>query len=359
MSPKNKAHFESEKEAIHFLLTGIGDEIYLTIDACKTAHEMWEDIEILQQGESLNIQDLKNNLFWEFGNFTSHKCKTMESYYTRFYKMMNEMIKNNLTVATMQVNVQFFQQLQLEWLRFVTIVKQQLKLDEVSYHKLFDILKQYQKEFNKIRAERIAKNANPLAIVTATQPYQDPYYQPPKSHKSYAPTSNASLQTRSHPTARHKGKEIAKPITPPSESASEEDSDPEQAQKDKEMQKNLALIIKYFNKLYKPTNNNLRTSSNTKNKNVDTTPRYKNDNQNGQFGNKRIVNVAGARETVGSQNVNKSVALTNLIANLKLDADENKKIQKQLKKENTSLAHELTECKSILAQQLVRTLVDV
>ncbi|GJZ62021.1 hypothetical protein Tco_0618158 [Tanacetum coccineum] len=72
---------------------------------------------------------------------------------------------------------------------------------------------------------------------------------------------------------RYKGKEIAKPITPPSESASEEDSDPEQAQKDKDMQKNLALIAKYFKKLYKPTNNNLRTSSNTRIKNVDTTPR--------------------------------------------------------------------------------------
>ncbi|GKB29126.1 hypothetical protein Tco_0868527, partial [Tanacetum coccineum] len=42
-------------------------------------------------------------------------------------------------------------------------------------------------------------------------------------------------------------------------------------------------------------------------------------------------------------------ALANLIANLKLDVDENKKIQKQLKKANTSLAHELKECKSILA----------
>nr|GFD23029.1 hypothetical protein [Tanacetum cinerariifolium] len=40
------------------------------------------------------------------------------------------------------------------------------------------------------------------------------------------------------------GKEIAKPITPPSETASEEDSDPEQAQMDKDMQKNLALIAK-------------------------------------------------------------------------------------------------------------------
>ncbi|GJW09276.1 hypothetical protein Tco_1575103 [Tanacetum coccineum] len=72
MSPENKAHFESEKEAIHLLLTGIGDEIYSTIDACKTAHEMWEAIERLQQGESFNIQDVKTNLFWEFGKFTSH-----------------------------------------------------------------------------------------------------------------------------------------------------------------------------------------------------------------------------------------------------------------------------------------------
>ncbi|GJV47758.1 hypothetical protein Tco_1437970 [Tanacetum coccineum] len=199
------------------------NEIYSTVDACQTAQEMWEAIERLQQGESLNIQDVKTNLFWEFGQFTSHDGETIESYYTRFYKMMNEMIRNNLTVATMQVNVQFLQQLQPEWSRFVTIVKQQHKLDEVSYHKLFDILKQYQKEVNELRAERMAKNANPLALVATAQTLQDPYYQSSKSHKSYAPTSKASLPTRSHATTRYKGKEIAKPITPPSESASEED----------------------------------------------------------------------------------------------------------------------------------------
>nr|GFB44345.1 hypothetical protein [Tanacetum cinerariifolium] len=105
MSPANKAHFEAEKEAIHLILTGIGDEIYSTVDACQTAQEMWEAIETLQQGESLNIQDVKTNLFWEFGKFTSDDGETMESYYTRFYKLMNEMIRNNLTVATMQVNV--------------------------------------------------------------------------------------------------------------------------------------------------------------------------------------------------------------------------------------------------------------
>nr|GEU96136.1 hypothetical protein [Tanacetum cinerariifolium] len=230
MSPENKAHYESEKEAIHLILTGIGDEIYSTIDACKTAQEIWEAIEWLQQG---------------------------------FYKMMNEMIRNNLTVATMQVNVQFLQQLQPEW-------------------------------------SRIARNANPLALVTTAQSNQDPYYQTPKSHKPYAPTSKASIPARSHATTRNKGKEIAKPITPPSESASKEDNDPEQAQRDKDMQKKLALIAKYFKKIYKPTNNNLSTSSNSRNKMMDTTQRYMNDNQSTQSGNQRTMTIVRARENVGS-----------------------------------------------------------
>ncbi|GJW17735.1 hypothetical protein Tco_0025171 [Tanacetum coccineum] len=183
MTPENRAHFESKKEAVHLILTGIGDKIYST----------------------------------------------------------------------------FLQQLQPEWSRFVTIVKQQHKLDRVSYHKLFDILKQYQKEVNELRAERMAKNANPLALVAIAHTFQDPYYQTSKPYKSYAPTSKASLPTKSHVTTRYKGKEIAKPITPPSELASEEDSDLEQAQKDKDMQKNLALIAKYFKKhSIKPNHNNLQ-----------------------------------------------------------------------------------------------------
>ncbi|GJW39811.1 hypothetical protein Tco_0065656 [Tanacetum coccineum] len=326
MSLENKAHYESKKEAIHLLLTGIGDEIYSTVEACKTAHEMWIAIERLQQDESLNIQDVKTNLFWEFGKFNSHDGESMESYYSRFYKMMNEMIRNNLTVAMMQ----------------------------------------YQKEVNEILAERIAKNANPLSL-------------------------------------------IAKPIKPPSELAFEEDIDPEQAQRDKDMQKNLALISKYFKKIYKPTNNNLRTSSNSRSKNVDTSPRKPKRVKDLTYYKEKMLLCKQAKkgvllqeeqtdwledtdEEIDEQELEahysfmakiqewkrlivmsfcililwimmgqtakhvlrmlmmKRVVLANLIANLKIDVDENKKIQKQLKKANTSYAHELKECKSILAE---------
>nr|GEY20650.1 ribonuclease H-like domain-containing protein [Tanacetum cinerariifolium] len=158
MSPENKAHFLAEKEAIHLILTGIGYDIYSTVDACQTAQEMWEGIE-----------------------------------------------------------------------RFMTIVKQKHKLDEVSYHKLFDILKQYQNKVNELRAEKLARNANPLALVATAQADRDPYYQTSRSHRPSAPLPKPSIPSRSHTTTRHKGKEIAKPITPPSETAFEEDGNPEQA----------------------------------------------------------------------------------------------------------------------------------
>ncbi|GJY34672.1 retrovirus-related pol polyprotein from transposon TNT 1-94 [Tanacetum coccineum] len=409
----------AEKEAIHLLLTGIGDDIYSTVDACKTTYEIWIDIERLQQGESLNIQDVKTNLFWEFGKFTSHDGESMESYYFRFYKMMNEMIRNNLDSCYDEVNV------------------------------------------NEIHAERIDKNANPLALVASAQQYPDSYYQAPKSHKLIAQPSKQSSFTRSSAHTKFKGKEIVKPITPPSVSAYEEDSDPEQAWRDKDMQKNLALIAKYFKKIYKPTNNNLRTSSNSRNKNVDTT-----DNQTGQVVQQSRIQCFNCKESglfakecrkakrvkdytyhkekmllckqaekgiplqaeqydwlvdtdeeIDEQELeahysymakiqevptadlgtdsepleqqsesisntcvvetddndvlpdspdmcdndiqndqndvvcdDERVALANLIANLKLYVDENKKIQKQLKKANTTLAHELTECKSIPAE---------
>ncbi|GKB16010.1 hypothetical protein Tco_0849933, partial [Tanacetum coccineum] len=142
----------------------IGNDIYSTMNACPNAKEIWIAIERLQQRESINIQDVKTKLLWEFGKFTSKDEESIKSYYIRFYRMMNEMVKNKLKVDNMQVNVQFLQQLQPEWSRFVTTIKQANNLDNVSYHTLFDILKLHQNEVNEIHAER----TNPLLLVAST-----------------------------------------------------------------------------------------------------------------------------------------------------------------------------------------------
>nr|GEU81534.1 retrotransposon protein, putative, unclassified [Tanacetum cinerariifolium] len=349
------------------------------------------------------------------------KCRKLSEGYNKVNPSTFKMSRQTyFGIATMQVNVQFLQQLQPEWSRFVMIVKQQHKLDEVSYHKLFDILKQYQKEVNELHAERIARNANPLALVATDQPNQDLYYQTPKPHKPYAPTSKASILTRSHATTRNKGKEIAKPITPPYESDSKEDSDPEQAQRYKDMQKKLVLIAKYFKR-----STNLLTTTLELLQTLETrmarvnvgSPVVQqsrihcfNYKEFGHFAKecrkpKRVKDSAYHKEKMllckqaekdvplqadymakiqevpkadsgtnsepleqvqyndeynvfanmnqhceKSKSTNERDALANLIANFKLDVDGNKKIQKQLKKANTSLAHELEQYKSILAK---------
>nr|GEZ05270.1 zinc finger, CCHC-type [Tanacetum cinerariifolium] len=148
------------KDRPPMLAPGIDNDIYSTVDACPNACEMWKVIERLKQGELINVQDLETNLFWEFRKSTSLDGESLESYYSRFYKMMNELTRNQCNVTNHQVNVQFLLQLQPEWQRFVTLVKQSQELKNVSYLKLYDILKQHQHEVNEIRAEKIARIAN-------------------------------------------------------------------------------------------------------------------------------------------------------------------------------------------------------
>ncbi|GKB12181.1 hypothetical protein Tco_0846104 [Tanacetum coccineum] len=114
---------------------------------------------------------------------------------------------------------------------------------------------------NELRAERMAKNANPLALVATAQTLKDPYYN----------TKSQSYAQHQSFTSNH---------------------DPEQLRQDKVMQKNLALITKYFKKIYnlnqQQTSELLQTPETRM---LILLKRYKLDNQTGQFGNQRAVNV--------------------------------------------------------------------
>nr|GFB10096.1 Gag-Pol polyprotein [Tanacetum cinerariifolium] len=96
-----------EAEVVQIILTRIYNDIYSTVDAYPNASEMWKAIKRLKQGESINVQDLETKLYWEFGKFTSQDGESLESYYSRFHKMMNELIRNQCDVTNHQVNVQF------------------------------------------------------------------------------------------------------------------------------------------------------------------------------------------------------------------------------------------------------------
>nr|GEU62344.1 copia protein [Tanacetum cinerariifolium] len=144
----------------------------------------------------------------------------------------------------------FLTSTQPEWQRFVTLVKQSQELKTVSYHKLYDILKQHQNEVNEIRAERIARKA----IANSPSPIYD---------------QEPSMVVED-----------------------------EEMSKDKEIDKLMDLISLSFKKIYKLINNNLHTLSNTSRANQDNSSRI---NIGAGYDNKRLGNVAGAREIVGTR----------------------------------------------------------
>nr|GEZ90057.1 hypothetical protein [Tanacetum cinerariifolium] len=170
------------------------------------------------------------------------------------------------------------------------------ELKTVSYHKLYDILKQHQNEVNEIRAERITRTANPLALVAQ----QQPVYHPQNHPTNY--TQNSSTRSQQAAT-RNRGKVIVNSPTPIYNQEPSMVAEDDEISKDKEIDKLMALISLSFKKIYKPTNNNLRTSSNTSRANQDNSLRI---NKGVGYDNQRLGNVAGARENVGTTVMQKS-----------------------------------------------------
>nr|GFC74871.1 hypothetical protein [Tanacetum cinerariifolium] len=80
------------------------------------------------------------------------------------------------------------------------LVKQSQELKHVSYHKLYDILKQHQHEVNEIRADKITRVANPLALVAQQQQVYHPQTHPTHFNQ------NSSIRT--HQAATRKREKV-------------------------------------------------------------------------------------------------------------------------------------------------------
>nr|GEZ05506.1 hypothetical protein [Tanacetum cinerariifolium] len=154
----------------------------------------------------------------------------------------------------------------------------------------------HQNEVNEIRAKRIARVANPLALVAQ----QQPVYHPQNHPTHYTQNSSTRIQQTA---TRNRGKAIVNSPQPIYDQEPSMVAEYDETSKDKEIDKLMALISLSFKKIYKPTNNNLRTSSNTSRANQDNSLRI---NRSTGYENQRIGNVAEARETVGLKVVQKS-----------------------------------------------------
>ncbi|GJR88904.1 hypothetical protein Tco_0212915 [Tanacetum coccineum] len=161
---------------------------------------------------------------------------------------------------------------------------------------LFFVIVRNVNKVTELRVKRLSRTANPLVLVAQLQPV----YHPQNHPIHYTPNSS----TRSHQIAtRNKGKAIVNSPTPTYDQEPLMVAEDDALSKDKKIDKLMALISLSFKKIYKPTNNNLRTSSNTSRANQDNYPRI---NKGTGYDNQREVNVSGDRETIGTHVVEKS-----------------------------------------------------
>ncbi|GKD33368.1 hypothetical protein Tco_1248877 [Tanacetum coccineum] len=133
---------------------------------------------------------------------------------------------------------------------------------------------------------------------------------------------------RSQQSTRNRGKAIVTSSAPTYDPEPDTVTEDDEMSKDKEIDKLMALISLSFKKIYKPTNNNLRTSSNSSRANQDNSPRL---NRGTGYDNQRAVNVTGARENVELD------LLASLIQKLKCAIEELKGAIEDFKTKNKSL----------------------
>nr|GFA80638.1 hypothetical protein [Tanacetum cinerariifolium] len=101
--------------------------------------------------------------------------ESIESYYQRFLKLMNDLKRNKHFPEKIASNLKFLNNLQPEWSRHVTIAHQTKDLHTADYTQLYDFLKYNQKEVNELKAKRITKTQDPLALMAnSNNPYAFP-----------------------------------------------------------------------------------------------------------------------------------------------------------------------------------------
>nr|GEX57806.1 hypothetical protein [Tanacetum cinerariifolium] len=152
LSDKELKQIEADDQAIQTILLGFPEDIYAAVDSCETAQEIWLLVQQMIKGSDIGIQEKKAKLFNEWERFTSNEGESIESYYHRFLKLMNDLKRNKH-------------------------VPEKIATD---YTQLYDFLKYNQKEVDELKAKRLAKTQDPLALMANSNnlyvflaPYQD------------------------------------------------------------------------------------------------------------------------------------------------------------------------------------------
>ncbi|GJT33172.1 hypothetical protein Tco_0923591 [Tanacetum coccineum] len=129
-------YYDAEMELVNMILLSIPNEIYNSVDSCKTDKEMWDRVERLMRRTIQNQVDRETRFTNEFDQFVAKPGESLVSVYNRFAQLMNDLERNNMKFPTVLVNTKFLNSLQPEWLKYKLVNASRAKKLEKSHDPL-------------------------------------------------------------------------------------------------------------------------------------------------------------------------------------------------------------------------------
>ncbi|KAJ9562021.1 hypothetical protein OSB04_007181 [Centaurea solstitialis] len=169
MTVDEKNRHKADKLAKSFMLLGLPNDIYFTIDSHNsTGKEMWDQIEKQMLGTSVGTQMKVTNIIKRYEQFKAREDEKLDDTYERFCNLLNELRKNGITKTKIENNVKFLTNLQPVWKLYSNSVFQNKSLADIDIHVVYEILKQSQDDVQdaldaKVKSEK--EKADTLALM--------------------------------------------------------------------------------------------------------------------------------------------------------------------------------------------------
>ncbi|GJR08876.1 retrovirus-related pol polyprotein from transposon TNT 1-94, partial [Tanacetum coccineum] len=217
----------ADTQAEIILSQGLPRHIFNNLNQTSTAKEIWDNVEMLMQGSGRTIQQRKEDLFDEYERFRAIGNESIHDYFVRFHKLVNDMKITQLNIPTHQMNTKFVNNLPAYWGKYVTNVKQNMDISTTPYVQIYTHLKAYEPHAKKTlkKQEQSTSIVDPLAYV---------------AHTTSAPALSSPSTPSPQPTAQSPNDALMATMT------------------------QIANLLSGFQKQFPPTNNQLRTSSNSR-----------------------------------------------------------------------------------------------
>ncbi|GKA16036.1 hypothetical protein Tco_0695783 [Tanacetum coccineum] len=217
----------ADTQAEIILSQGLPRHIFNILNQTSTAKEIWDNVEMLMQGSGRTLQQRKEDLFDEYERFRAIGNESIHDYFVRFHKLVNDMKITQLEIPTHQMNTKFVNNLPAYWGKYVTNVNRTWISQLHLMFKIYTISNAIEPHAKKTlkKQEQSTSIVDPLAYV---------------AHTTSAPVLSSSSTSSPQPTAQSPNDALMATMT------------------------QIANLLSGFQKQFPPTNNQLRTSSNSR-----------------------------------------------------------------------------------------------